>query len=684
MNDGALRSFLLQVEDELEDREEGDDLPISRELQLAELFLEHLEENGVTSDVLLCPHRDESGRRRCTVSAVALPDDETRVDLFLSEYRPPEQGVAQSISTAELADLAGRVARFFDYSVKEDWERFAASPEAQDAARRIKARYPSLTSVRVFILTNCIARDRDMESIPVAERDVEFEVFDIERLARLAGTATSRQDIVIDFPALTGRPLPCLEMKPRADEYDTYLAIFSGELLYGLYEKFGQRLFEFNVRSFLQAKGKVNKGIRDTLRSSPDRFMAYNNGLVATADDIEIHLDDGAHVISRIVGLQIVNGAQTTASIYRARKVEKIDLSRVSVAVKLTRVAAERLTEFVPLISRFANTQNVVQVADLSANNEFHIELERLSEQVWCPGQAVRWFYERARGSYEQALQREGTTAAKKRDFKRKTPPTMRITKTDVARYLNGWLGRPHTVSLGAQKNFAVFMSDLPDLFPQDWRPDADFYRRCVAKAILYRACEKVVRLEKFAAYRANIAAYLYSVLAHVSSGELDLDRVWNAQAVSDELFHALRASSHLLDSAIRASAGAKNITEWCKKPECWEAVRSTSFPLDCPVPELERSKALDELDDTKDDVSSTRTASEEDAVEECMRYDAATWAKLNFWGISTKSLGYVERGVAHTLSEYAASEWNRKPSPKQARIGARVLRRARDENLVS
>jgi hypothetical protein len=184
-------------------------------------------------------------------------------------------------------------------------------------------------------------------------------------------------------------------MKPRPDEYETYLVILPGELIYQLYEEFGARLFEFNVRSFLQAKGKVNKGLRDTLKNEPERFLAYNNGITATADEIEAGLFMGETSISRLRGLQIVNGAQTTASIHRAKKVDRIDISKVALSMKLTLVEPAKLTEFVPLIARYSNTQNVIQVSDLSANNEFHIRIEQLSEQIWAPGEEERWFYER-------------------------------------------------------------------------------------------------------------------------------------------------------------------------------------------------------------------------------------------------------------------------------------------------
>ena len=137
-------------------------------------------------------------------------------------------------------------------------------------------------------------------------------------------------------------------MKPPPSEYQTFLLVLPGELISRLYDQYGARLFEFNVRSFLQARGNVNKGIRETLRSEPERFLAYNNGLTATADEIEVGQLHGETVIRRLRGLQIVNGAQTTASIHRARKVDKIDISRVAVSMKLTRVEPTKLPSSSP------------------------------------------------------------------------------------------------------------------------------------------------------------------------------------------------------------------------------------------------------------------------------------------------------------------------------------------------
>ena len=209
----------------------------------------------------------------------------------------------------------------------------------------------------------------------------------------------------------------------------------------------------------------------------------------------------GEAVIRRVRGLQIVNGAQTTASIHRAKKIDKLDISRVSVAMKLTHVEAGKLSEFVPLIAWYANTQNPAQLADLSANKEFHIKLEQLSEKVWCPGEETRWFYERA-AALTRSLRR-GTTPAKKRDFDLETPKSQRFSKTDLAKYRMSWGQLPHIVSRGTQKNFSAFMTTLRERNPPDWQPDPQFLRDTVALAILFGTIQSTVRKAKLGSYGA-------------------------------------------------------------------------------------------------------------------------------------------------------------------------------------
>ena len=129
--------------------------------------------------------------------------------------------------------------------------------------------------------------------------------------------------------------------------------------------KTGAALLQRNVRSFLQARGKVNKGIRDSLKQQPGRFLAYNNGISLTADSVEVTGSGAAVAITRIRGLQIVNGGQTTASIHQAGNA-KVDLSRVFVQAKLTVLKPEVVDTLAPMIAKYANTQNPIQMADFS------------------------------------------------------------------------------------------------------------------------------------------------------------------------------------------------------------------------------------------------------------------------------------------------------------------------------
>ena len=170
--------------------------------------------------------------------------------------------------------------------------------------------------------------------------------------------------------------------------------------------------------------------------------------------------ENGKPSIKKIRDMQIVNGGQTTASIYNASQDKKMpaDLTKVYVQMKLSVISSpENMDEIVPRISAFANTQNKIQLADFSANDAFHRRVEELSRTIWAPAQnglkPVNWFYERARGQYADMLSRESTTLRRKQ-FKETHPS---FTKTDLAKYENTWDQLPFYVSEGAQKNFRRF-----------------------------------------------------------------------------------------------------------------------------------------------------------------------------------------------------------------------------------
>lgn len=677
LEERLLEEFALALRAEASERA-GDmpaDMPFASAAALVETMLGYLEEAGVVAEHDLCPHQDAGGHRPCRIVGFSLPEDSTRLELFTSE----EPGTSSMISRAELGRLSGWAARFFEYSAKGDHGRFAGNGAALEVATHISREMHRIEEVRVNVMTDGRVRDRDVADITVMGRPVSTEVWDIERLYRATGEEVSRDRIEIDFVKLLGRPLSCLEMKPRPSEYETYLAILPGRLICQLFEQYGPRLFEFNVRSFLQARGSVNKGIQRTIKEVPGRFLAYNNGLTATADEIEVATWHGETVIKSVRGLQIVNGAQTTASIHRAGKADKLPLDDVAVSMKLTLVSSERLEEFVPLIARFANTQNPIQVADLSASDRFHQQFESLAASVWPPGQESRWFYERARGSYQMARSREGTTPARRREFDRTCPRNQHFGKTDLAKYLMTWWRQPHVVSRGAQKNYAAFMFGLRERMGDDWVPDRAFYRSAITQAILFKAAQSVVRRARLQSYGANVVTYMVAMLAERHGDALDLDMVWENQSTSAELEQLFAVWAPLIHAEIVESAGNRNVTEWCKKDDCWAEIRLLNLPLPDPSPpelgaeESTRLKAE----------SAPQTDEQGDGmISQCTSLDAPTWARIVAWATSSAEVEEFDRKVVHTLSGYAINGWVKTPSLKQAVRGARVIAAARNAGI--
>jgi len=458
------------------------------------------------------------------------------------------------------------------------------SDDAYALALTIRDSYASLDQIRVYVLTDRQAKAKNFKTREVNDKTVKLEVMDIERLHRHWSEGKPRDELVVNFEEVSGGALPCVYVPGEISDYDYALTVLPGEALRFIYEKYGARLLEANVRSFLSVTGKVNKGIRDTLKNEPERFMAYNNGIVLIADELSLgRTADGSVGILWLKGMQIVNGGQTTASLYfTQKKSPEIDLRRVRVPAKIIVLRSknsENEEALISDISKFANSQNSVKLSDLSANKPFHVEIEKLALSTYCPDGIGRWFYERAAGSYNVMLVREGVTPAKLRTLKESIPPARKITKTDLAKYLNAWGQLPHIVSLGSQKNFDKFMGQFTGNDGETYItvPDIQFYKHMVAKAIFFKAVQKLVR-PLFPAFQANVATYTVSLVAERVGEKIDLDKIWAAQDISQPMKQLIQSWAVEVDRILHQSAAGRMVSEWSKKPECWEAVKSGTY----------------------------------------------------------------------------------------------------------
>lgn len=553
------------------------------ELVFSSIVMDHMSDIGMTFEPVECHFEGKVGNANLRLSGYSLSEESDQLDLFVSLYANVD--IPTPVPDLETKTAVEQCLRFLTLCAEGKMApKLDPSSDVRSLAETLQAIYDDLEQIRVYVITDRVAKSKSFKTRDIGGKAVRLEVMDIERLHRHWSEGKPRDELVVDFTEVSGAPLPCVFVPGESDDYDYALTASPAEALRLLYEKFGARLLEANVRSFLSVKGKgVNAGIQNTLRTAPERFMAYNNGIVIVADEMRLGKPgDGSAGIAWLKGLQIVNGGQTTASIYFAKKkYPDTDLSRVRVPAKIIVMRAQDSAKeeaLVSDISRFANSQNAVRQSDLSANKPFHVEIEKLSRSVYCPDGVGQWFYERASGSYNTLLAREGTTQAKLKALKDAIPTARRVTKTDLAKYITAWDKKPDIVSLGSQKNFDKFMAGLTPVDGQETPvPSVADFKAMIAKAKIYRDAQKLLR-PMFQAFQANVTAYTVSLVAEKLGDRIDLERIWAKQAVSPELLAQIAVWAKEVNDVLHSSSGGKMVSEWAKRPECKEAVMGASY----------------------------------------------------------------------------------------------------------
>ena len=445
----------------------------------------------------------------------------------------------------------------------------------------------SLIRVNAFILTNGIYKGEIPKNLVISGYNIIFRVFDINSLYQISEDAHA--PITINLSEGKWK-IPCLHAPSSNEDYDAYVAILPGDFLYEIYDVYGGRLLEQNVRSFLQFTGKINQGIRDTIKKAPHMFLAYNNGIAATADSMEV---DAHGYIKSISNFQIVNGGQTTASIYHTKKKDKVDISNIYVQVKLSIVKKkDEYTTIVSDISKYANTQNKVNNADFSANNLVLVELEKVSRYVMTPITPERtmqtyWFFERARSQYKNSRLKEGFTKSRQKAFDLKYPKNQMFTKVELAKYINCFeefyegsrlVISPHVVVKGNEKNYAQFIAKILPTNPK--KINNVFFEDTIAKAIIFKTADHLYGTKRtgnnIGELKSVVVPYTLGLLNHLTNGQIDFYKIWKNQKISDSLSSLIYSLMKQLNVFIINISPSNNYLEWAKKEECWLAVRNS------------------------------------------------------------------------------------------------------------
>lgn len=564
---------------------------------------ERLEEDPAFGECNLAEDSRE-GRRGRQLRLHAFSElDESDGTISMVIGRWTDEEVPTSLRTSDIDQMRGWLEAFAQEAIEAGLdERIAEASPAYQLATTLRRKKGAVALIRFHILSNqSLSRQYKRESrSEVAGVPTETHVWDLQRLKAVYSSSREREAVEITLADFGSKGIPCIEAS-AADGLRSYLCVIEGSLLADLFDRYGSRLLEGNVRSFLGMKGGVNKGIRGTIQDTPALFFAYNNGIAATAATASVQSAGGVSRLTSFSDLQIVNGGQTTASILRARKQDRLNLAGVAVPMKLTVVANDVAHDLIPRIAEYANTQNKVAIADFFANHPFHRKMEEISRRLMVPakaGQRVqsKWFYERSRGQFQN--ERLYLTKAKKEAFDLEYPPKQVINKTELAKYDSVLEAKPHWVSLGAQKNFIRFAGKFSAkgdrTEAQQWDElspgfgDA-YYQRIVAMAILWKTGEDVVSGAKGAwyegDYRPQIVAYAWAITFNAlrrAGREPDLNKVWDHQAAPASMLPAFTRAAVLAQrSLLELPEGSSNVGEWAKKEGCWQRIAEVPFRLD-------------------------------------------------------------------------------------------------------
>jgi len=549
----------------------------SRDLMRQQAFFEIVNEELIET-AEITPNYSYAYYKKTGVEVSGYGYDEGREILFLTVSEFFDNDELQTLTKSLIDAKFNRLKSFLTLTLDEEYQDIVKNEVydmANDIVNYINAEMVS--KIRLFIITNGRATKnlKHLSNEVINGINIEFRVVDVEYLYQNFLLENSGGDINIDTN------IPCLEIESNNDEYFSYLGVVTGNQLVEMYENNGQKLFEQNVRTFLQFRGGVNKGLRETIRNKPERFFAYNNGITATASEIEI--EDG--VIKHLTGLQIVNGGQTTSSVYSCYKKDKLDVSNVSVQLKLSVIKdKQKHSDFVNKVSEYANTQNKINKADFFSNSLFHREFKDYSKRIMAPAvdggqKKTRWYYERVRGEYlnDQAY----LTPSKKTQFQKDYPSAQKIEKTFISKSEISWLQMPYVVAKGVSYSFDKFADVVTKRIEEDNLSITEgYYKHVLARVIMFRALEKIISGSEWydGGFRAQTVTYSMAYLSKIisNSGQyLNFDRVWELQRLPASIESTLQdITKQVYFSVTHPPEGSANIAQWCKKEKCWSKIQ--------------------------------------------------------------------------------------------------------------
>ena len=628
-------------------KEEAVENGTSVEQQFTETVLEYIKEEGaaVSPELFYCVNKDCTRTTEAEyykINAFDYSESAGILDLFVTVYLEAE-GLTE-LKKNRIDQAHNALAHFLNKCVKDDkmFQKYLAEDaEVAEVVGTIKEEFKNknVSLIRFFVLSNGqLKSDYNSASeikIGDVDYDFEFNVWDICAIRNSEIAAQHDGAIDIDFESEYAHSIECLELGENGG-VKSFLAIMPAEILARVYKKYKTRLLNQNVRNYLGGTIKVNKGMAKTLKDAPAMFFAYNNGISSTALKVGLRRDEGGKVyITNVTNWQIVNGGQTTNTIY-SMFCRNFDMQNAYVTLKISEINFDdekKKEEAISYIARFANSQTQIKESDLAANIGYMLKLDEISKSEWTPVNSVRrntqWFFERMRGQYDNAKGEPRTKKAK--DFVAQHPKKQRFTKTDIAKWEMAWAGRPDIASKGGEQSFDFFHKK--SLKTDTILVDRNYFHQLIAKAIIYQSISDICKQNGIKGYVNIICNYVLATLAWKSRENLDLDYIWNHQEIHPAMRVAIEQEADVVNKYIlKLGQEGVNPSVKAKNEPFWKDITLRMVGL----PELD--KVL--LSSNEDEL----TAENQTKIEQFEKLPADTWRQLAIWGKDARKLSLLER----------------------------------------
>ena len=499
------------------------------------------------------------------------------------------------------------------------------------------------SEIIVTILSNYhisnTCKKNDIEKI--SGMNVSFNTYDLEDLKEKFIQLTKETN-VLDFSSKFNSCVPALKISSTID-FDVYMCSFKGAWLAQLYKEDGQRLLEPNVRSYLKRTQKTNAGILETVKTYPDYFVSYNNGLSSIASNIELDSYDNSNFVSikKIHNFQIVNGGQTTATLAECAK-DKLnkELDEVIVPVKLTVIKnIVNAPMLISNISVFSNTQTAIKKSDPPSNLQYYIDLKNVSNNVILvneKGKNYICYFERTAGEYDTELRRNNSTVS----FKIKNPKEKKFNKIQLAIAINCWQQLPYIVNNGREKNFMAFNYTIKN---QILKIDTDYFKKAYSTIILFREIDKLCKKQKLS-YKSNVVTYTLSYLSYLSNKSIDLLKIFDNQCLDDNLIEIINdILPHIHLKLCNAPANCPEVRMWARKEKLWDEIKSLGL-------EYNFVNLSSQIDFFPTNESQVFIDNDENF------YNEALWKKLLIWNDKKKILNKSQNNMIKGVIKYIAT----------------------------